>query len=56
LSVATVTGCGIVVAVVAATGAAIVDTAIIIASVKTVAAGMVRLFFFLSLLRSIISL
>jgi hypothetical protein len=45
-----------VVAVVAvAAGAAIVDIVIIIASAKMVAAGMVRLLFFLSLLRCIIS-
>jgi hypothetical protein len=41
---------------VAAAGAAIVDIVIIIASVKMVSDGMVRLLFFLSLLRCIISL
>jgi hypothetical protein len=57
LSVATVTGWGIVVVVVVATdGAVEIDAVIINASVKIVAASMIRLLFFLSLLRCIISL
>jgi hypothetical protein len=56
LSVATVTGWGIVVVAVATDGVVEIDALIINASVKIVAASMIRLLFFLLLLRCIISL